>query len=60
MLLGSVLGYGGRGVLVKKGFEYDDFVPWLYERHEGTEHAFICTSSDGHLRVGIDLSAKEW
>ncbi len=50
---------GGQGVLVKEGFEYDDLVPRLYERHEGTEHAFICTSSDGHLRVWIDLFAKE-
>ena len=50
---------GGQGVLVKERFKYDDLVPWLYECHEGTKHAFICTSGDGHLRVWIDLSAKE-
>ncbi len=50
----------GRGVLVKEGFKYDDLVPWLYESHEGAEHTFICTSGDGHLRVWIDLFAKEW
>ena len=49
----------GPVVLVKEGFEYDDLVSWLYEGHEGTEHAFICTSGDGHLSVWIDLSAKE-
>lgn len=49
----------GRAVLVKERFEYDDLVPRLYECHEGTEHAFICTSGDGHLRVWIELSAKE-
>ena len=49
----------GLAVLVKEGLEYDDLVAWLYERHESTEHAFICTSGDGHLRIWIDLPSKE-
>ena len=46
-------------VLVKEGLKDNDFIPRLDEAHEGTKHALIGSSGNGHLRVRIDNAAKE-
>lgn len=46
-------------LLVEEGLEDNDFIPRLDETHKGTQHALICTGSDGDLRVWVDISAEQ-
>lgn len=52
-------GYSKKPVLIKERLKHDDFISWIKEPHESTEHAFIGPAGNDNFVDWVNLPTEK-